>query len=53
MTADPEADLEATRARFNGEVKRATRQTGISAGAVATFAYPAWTLFDYRVTWSA
>ena len=49
MTADREIDVDETRARFNSEVKRATRQTGLSAGAVATFGFPAWALFDYLV----
>lgn len=38
-----------TRARFRHEVKRSTRVTGISAGAVASIAVPAWTAFDYLV----
>ena len=44
-----QAAPEETRARFDGEVKRATRATGISAGAVATIGFPSWTLFDYLV----
>ncbi len=38
-----------TRARFREEVKRATRATGISAGAIATIGYPVWSVFDYLV----
>ena len=33
--------------RFARRVKTATRSTGLSAGAIATIAYPAWGLFDY------
>ncbi len=49
MSPDPEPLPDETRERFREEVKRATRATGISAGAVAVFAYPAWALFDYLV----
>ncbi|HYH60501.1 MAG TPA: GGDEF domain-containing protein, partial [Solirubrobacterales bacterium] len=49
MKADPQIDPGDDRARFRSEVKRATRTTGISAGAVAAIGYPAWTLFDYLV----
>jgi diguanylate cyclase (GGDEF)-like protein len=49
MSADPEISPEETKDRFCEEVKRATRATGISAGIVATFAYPAWSVFDYLV----
>lgn len=49
MSADWEIDPDETRDRFCEEVKRATRSTGISAGAVATVCYPAWILFDYLV----
>ena len=38
-----------TRERYCAEVRRSTRMTGIGAGAIALFAYPAWTLFDYLV----
>ncbi len=38
-----------TRARFRQEVRTATRATGISAGAIATVGFPAWTAFDYLV----
>lgn len=38
-----------TRARFRDEVRSATRATGISAGAIATIGFPAWTAFDYLV----
>lgn len=37
------------RDQFCQEVRRATRATGISAGAIATVGYPSWTLFDYLV----
>jgi len=37
------------KARFARQVKIATRATGISAGAIAAFAYPAWGLFDLLV----
>jgi diguanylate cyclase (GGDEF)-like protein len=49
MSADPEVSPEETKDRFCEEVKRATRATGISAGIVATLAYPAWAVFDYLV----
>lgn len=49
MSADPQVSPDETRVRFCEEVKRATRATGISAGAVAVFAYPSWTAFDYLV----
>jgi len=35
--------------RFCAEVKRSTRVTGISAGVIATLAYPSWIAFDYLV----
>jgi len=44
-----EIDSAQTRARFELEVKAATRATGITAGAVATIAYPSWALFDFLV----
>lgn len=37
------------KARFNREVKVATRETGISAGAIGAIAFPSWILFDYLV----
>jgi diguanylate cyclase (GGDEF)-like protein len=49
MSAEPEVSPDETRKRFREEVKSATRATGISAGVVATFAYPAWAAFDYLV----
>ena len=37
------------RERFEREVRRGTRSTGIGAGALAIGFYPAWTAFDYLV----
>lgn len=42
-------DERSAKARFDCQVKAATRTTGIAAGAIATVAYPAWGLFDYLV----
>lgn len=38
-----------TRERFCAEVRRSTRATGISGGAIAAIGYPSWTAFDYLV----
>jgi diguanylate cyclase (GGDEF)-like protein len=47
QTADqPDREVEA---RFRAEVRRSTRATGITAGAIAAIGYPAWTAFDYLV----
>lgn len=49
MSAESTIDPREAEARFKREVKVATRATGISAGAIAVFAYPLWILFDYMV----
>jgi diguanylate cyclase (GGDEF)-like protein len=47
--ATPAEASEALEGQFEGQVKIATRATGISAGAIATLAFPMWALFDYLV----
>jgi diguanylate cyclase (GGDEF)-like protein len=52
QTAEPPGETESETeiaARFDAEVKESTRATAISAAAVAVFAYPTWTIFDYLV----
>ena len=49
MSAQAETRIGETWDRFCGEVKRSTRDTGISAGAIGLVVYPAWTVFDRLV----
>jgi len=46
---DAPSESEPIEARFERRSKVATRVTGLSVGAVAALAYPAWGLFDYLV----
>ena len=48
MTAKT-TDQDRAKARFDQQVKAATRATGVTAGAIAAVAFPSWTLFDYLV----
>ncbi len=43
------ADSDDAKQRFRRQVKAATRSTGLTAGAIAVVAYPAWALFDHLV----
>ncbi len=49
INATSQGHAEDVEARFRSRVKAATRSTGISAGAIAVVAFPAWSLFDYLV----